>query len=289
MSTKSPYVALESAVIAHGLPHPHNVETAIHLEQIVAETGGHPKTIGLIKGEVVIGLSEQQIRRLGTREEVRKVSMRDLPVAIARGHDGATTVAATMQLAHRHGIEVLATGGIGGVHRSLEDTPLFDVSADLEALDRLPMVVVCAGAKAVLDLAATREVLETKGVTVVGYQTDEMPAFYSLSSGLPVDVRCDTPREVVDIVQARRSLDVPGAVLVTVPPPADAALPRDEIEPVIETALREADEQNLRPAEVTPFLLDRVSALTDEQALRTNQALLANNARVAAQIACTLG
>ncbi len=276
-------LAFESTVIAHGLPHPQNVETALRLEALARAEGAAPRTIGVVAGEVVVGLSEAQIRLLATAD-VRKVSWRDLPVALARRQHGATTVAATMWIAHRSGIEVFATGGIGGVHRGGG----FDVSNDLEALARLPMVVVCAGAKAVLDLAATREVLETRGVTVVGYGTDELPAFYSRESGLPVDARCDTPAEVAALVHARRRLALPGAVLVAVPVPEAAALARREIEPAIEEALAEAEARGLRSAAVTPFLLTRLAELTAGRSLRANLALLERNARVAAQIARTL-
>jgi pseudouridine-5'-phosphate glycosidase len=207
---------------------------------------------------------------------------------MARRQHGATTVAATMWIAHQHEISVFATGGIGGVHRSLSGGAAFDISTDLEALAQIPMVVVCAGAKAILDLPATREVLETRGVTVVGYGTDEMPAFYSRTSGLPVDVRCDTPGEVAALVAARRSLGLPGATLVTVPVPEPHAIPAEVIEPAIEQALADAEEQRLRSGEVTPFLLTRISTLTGKRSLRANLALLENNARVAAQIAQTL-
>ena len=280
----SAFVALESTVIAHGLPYPQNVETAVRLEKIVREARATPRTIGLIAGRAVIGLSEDEIRLLATEDDVRKLSWRDLPVAVAQQAHGATTVAATLWLAHRHGIGVMATGGIGGVHRGSS----LDVSNDLDALARLPMVVVCAGAKAILDLPATREVLETRGVTVVGYGTDEMPAFYSRTSGLPVDVRCDTPAEVAAVVQARRDLGLPGATLVTVPVPEEAAIPQAEIEPAIARAVAEAGQRGLRSAEVTPFLLARLAALTGDRSLRANLALLEQNARIAAGIAVAL-
>ena len=218
-----PLVALESTVIAHGLPYPQNVETALHLEAVVRRHGAEPRTLGLIEGRPVAGLTEAQIRRLATGDAVRKISLRDLPIAVARRLDGATTVAATLWIAEQHGIGVFATGGIGGVHRALHGVS-YDVSTDLEMLGRTGCVVVCAGAKAILDLPATREVLETKGVTVVGYGADTLPAFYTRSSGLPVDVRCDTPEEVADLVRARRELRLPGATLVTVPVPEEAAL-----------------------------------------------------------------
>lgn len=284
----SPYVALESTVIAHGLPHPQNVELALRLEATVRTAGAIPRTIGIIGGEITTNLSEDQIRYLAQAADVRKASWRDLPVVVSKQQDGATTVAATIWIAHRHGLPVMATGGIGGVHRSLNTAGSFDISNDLEALAQVPITVVCSGAKAILDLPATREMLETRGVTVIGYQTDEMPAFYSRRSGLPVDLRCDTPQEVTDVIRARQSLDLPGATLVTVPIPGEAAIPRKDIEPVIERALQEATERGLQSGEVTPFLLDRISALTGERSLKANLGLLENNARVAAEIACAL-
>ncbi len=280
-----PFVALESTVIAHGLPHPENVETALALERIVDREGGAPRTIGLLNGDVEVGLTEAQIRHLATADDVQKVSLRDLPVVAAQGLDGATTVAGTMHLAHRAGIEVLATGGIGGVHRTPPDKPAWDVSADLEALRRLPMTVVCSGPKIILDLAATREVLESYGVTVIGYGTDVMPAFYSPSSDLPVDVRCDTPEAVANLMRAHARLDCESALLVAVPPPADAALPRSDLEPIIERTLEEAAAQSLRAAAVTPFLLERLRVLKGPQVVATNRALLRRNATVAARIA----
>ena len=282
-------VALESTVIAHGLPHPHNVEAALRLEEIVRTAGAEPRTVGIIGGRPVAGLTADEIRHLATASDVRKVSLRDLPVVVARGLDGATTVAATMWIAHRAGIDVFATGGIGSVHRAAPGSATsFDISADLDALARVPITVVCAGAKAILDLPATREVLETRGVTVIGYGTDELPAFYTRTSGLPVDVRCDTPEEVAEIAQARRRLGLPGATLVTVPVPEEAALSPETIEPIIERSLREAEANRLRSGEITPFLLRRIQEATDGAALRANLALLENNAQVAAKIARAL-
>ena len=282
-------VALESTVIAHGLPHPQNVETALRLEEIVRTSGAEPRTVGVIGGRPVAGLTADEIRHLATASDVRKVSLRDLPVVVAQKLDGATTVAATMWIAHRAGIGVFATGGIGGVHRAASGaTSSFDISADLDALARVPITVVCAGAKAILDLPATREVLETHGVTTIGYGTNEMPAFYSRTSGLPVDVRCDTAADVAEIIRARRRLGLPGATLVVVPVPAEAALSRETIEPAIEQGLDEAEALRLRSGEVTPFLLRRIQEITGGAALQTNLALLENNARVAAQIARVL-
>jgi pseudouridine-5'-phosphate glycosidase len=281
-------VALESTVIAHGLPHPANVETALALEAIVTEEGGVPQTIGCLDGEPIVGLTEPQIRRLATADDVGKVSLRDLPAVAARSADGATTVAGTMHLAHRAGINVMATGGIGGVHRTAGAGAAWDVSADLEILRRTPMTVVCSGPKIILDLPATREVLESHGVTVVGYQTDTMPAFYSPSSDQPVDVRCDTPGAVAEVVRARDRLALPAATLVTVPPPADAALPRPTLEPTIERALSDAADRDLRAAAVTPFLLERLREIEGERIVEANRALLRRNARVATRIANAL-
>ena len=283
-----PPVALESTVIAHGLPHPANVETALELEAIVTEEGGVPQTIGCIDGESIVGLTEPQIRHLATAEDVRKVSLRDLPVVDAQSQDGATTVAATMHLAHRAGIAVMATGGIGGVHRTVDEKPAWDVSADLETLRRTPMAVVCSGPKIILDLPATREVLESYGVTVVGYRTDTMPAFYSPSSDLPVDVQCDTPGAVADVIRARDRLNLPAATLVTVPPPDDVALPRPTLEPTIERALSDAARRELSASAVTPFLLERLREIEGARIVETNRALLRRNARVATRLAHAL-
>jgi pseudouridine-5'-phosphate glycosidase len=280
-----PPVALESTVIAHGLPAPANLETARRLESIVRDEGATPRTVGIVDGAETVGLNDAQLRRLATADDVRKVSLRDLPVVTAGSEDGATTVAATMHLAHRAGIAVLATGGIGGVHRGADGAPTADVSADLEALRRLPMIVVCSGPKIVLALDATRERLETDGVTVVGYRTDTMPAFYSRSSGRPVDVRCDTPDAVATVAAARDRLDLPSAVLVTVPPPEDVALPRSELAPILEQALAEAARKGLRSDAVTPFLLRRLRAEGGDRVVTANRALLRRNARVAARIA----
>lgn len=278
------YVALESTLIAHGLPWPQNLETARRLEQVVREAGAEPRTIGLIAGQIRIGLTDAELERLACAREVRKVSRRDLPLAVALKQDGATTVAATMYLAARAGIQVFATGGIGGVHRGQP----FDVSADLEELAQTPVCVVCAGAKAILDLPLTLELLETRGVPVIGFQTDEFPAFYSRSSGLPVDQRVDTPEEIAAIFRAQRELGLPGGMLVVVPVPVEAELPRARVELAIQQALSEAEAQGIRGKALTPFLLTRVAALTGGDALRANLALLENNARVAAQIAMAL-
>jgi pseudouridine-5'-phosphate glycosidase len=284
LAAKKSVVALESTVIAHGLPRPQNLETAQRLEQIIREEGVTPATTAVIEGKLCLGLDEHQIEFLANRVEIKKLSTRDLAIAVARGWNGATTVAATMWIAHRAGITVFATGGIGGVHRGL----LPDVSADLPELARTPMIVVCSGAKIVLDLPATREWLETHSVTVVGYGCDEMPAFYSRVSGLPVDVRCDSPVEIVQIFKTQRELGFRSALLVTVPVPSEAEVPPELLSQALEKSLDEAREENVTGRNLTPFLLGRMSELSDGATLRANIALLKNNARVAAQIARAL-
>lgn len=274
-------VALESTVIAHGLPRPQNIETARRLEQIVREEEATPATIAILKGKPSLGLTADQLEHLANSDDVRKVSTRDLAVAVARGWDGATTVATTMWVAHRAGIRVFATGGIGGVHRGT----LPDISADLPELARTPMIVVCSGAKIVLDLPATREWLETYGITVIGYGCDEMPAFYSPHSGLPVDVRCDSVDDVAQIYRAHRELDLKSALLVTVPVPAEAAIPRASLNEILEQSLSDANQAKISGRDLTPFLLARMSAVSSGATLRANIALLENNARVAAQLA----
>ena len=277
-------VALESTVIAHGLPHPRNLQVARELEAEVAASGAVPATVGVVAGQPVVGLSAEEIERLGTAAGVLKLSTRDLPIAVARKLDGATTVAATMSLADGAGVSVFATGGIGGVHRG----GAHDVSADLAELARTRMLVVCAGAKAILDLAATREALETAGVLVVGYGTDELPAFYSRESGLAVDARVDSPREVADLWTAHEEMNLPGALLLCVPPPPEHALPAAEVETAIRAALAQADARGIRGKEVTPFLLTAVAEATGGRSLEANVALLRNNARVAAQVAAAM-
>lgn len=277
-------VALESTVIAHGLPYPHNLALAREMEQIIRQAGAQPRTVGILHGELVAGLDDEQLHLMATGANVRKVSRRDLPIVVAQGLHGATTVATTMWIAHRFGIEVFATGGIGGVHRGAGA----DISADLQELAQTPVIVVCAGAKAILDLPATLEYLETFGVTVVGYGTDEFPAFYSRQSGLPVDVRCDTPQAVVELWRAKRKLGLPGGLLVTVPIPVAAEIATSEIEPLISAAVQAAAERRLRSAEVTPFLLACISEQSGERSLKANLALLKNNASAAAAIAIAL-
>lgn len=284
LDAKTPLVALETAVVTHGLPYPVNVQLAHALEQEVQERGATPATIGVLRGAVYVGVSAEALESLAQESAVRKISARDFGIALVRGESGGTTVAGTLVVARQVGIRVFATGGIGGVHRHAP----FDVSADLFELGRSPLVVVCAGAKAILDLPATREVLETHGVPVVGYQTDEFPAFYSRESGLPVDVRADSPEEVAKIAQTHWQMGNSSAVLVVVPPPVEAALPREQVERWIEQAVQEANQRGIHGAGITPFLLARMAELSGGTSLQANLALLRQNARVGAQIAGAL-
>ncbi|NTU81242.1 MAG: pseudouridine-5'-phosphate glycosidase [Chloroflexales bacterium] len=285
-----PVVALESTLISHGLPYPQNLAVAQALEGEVRATGAVPATVGVVRGEPTVGLVAADIERFATGGgHIRKLTRRDVGIAAAQGADGATTVAATMAIAAAAGVPVFATGGIGGVHRGAERT--WDVSADLAELARTPVLVVCAGAKAILDLPATLEYLETMGVPVVGMGTGEFPAFYSASSGLPLTARADTPAEAARIWQAQRALvamAAPGGMLLCVPPPAEVALPRDEVEEAIGRALARAEEAWVRGPAVTPFLLAAMAEETHGESVDTNVALLQQNARVAGQVACAL-
>ncbi len=276
-----PVVALESTVIAHGLPRPQNLEIGQRLQAVVRAQGVIPATVAVLGGRVKIGLSEQELVRLSEGADVLKVSRRDFPTVVARQLDGATTVAATMMAAHWAGIGVMATGGIGGVHRGDQ----FDVSADLPELARTPIVVVCSGAKAILDLPATLEWLETHGVPVVGYGVDELPAFYSRSSGLALELRANNPEQVVGLLRAQRRLALSGGLVVAVPPPEQDALSRVEMQAAIEQALVQAQVEDVRGKETTPFLLRQMETLTGGASLRANIALLENNTQVAATIA----
>lgn len=280
-----PVVALESTVIAHGLPRPQNFETANRLEAVVRDGGATPATIAILDGKLSAGLDAAQIRLLADGNDIRKISTRDISIAVARGWNGATTVASTIWIAHRAGIRIFATGGIGGIHRG----SLPDVSADLPELARTPIIVVCSGAKIVLDLPATREWLETHGVTVVGYQCDELPAFYSRQSGLPIDARAESPEEVASLFQAQRSLRLESALLVAVPVPAEFEVPAEALQQVLTTALEDAEWKGITGAALTPFLLSQMSERSGGATLRANIALLENNARVAAEIARALG
>lgn len=278
---RRPVVALESTVIAHGLPAPENLATALACEAAVREGGARPATMAIIDGRPSIGLDEAQLRELAGRKDVAKVNPANMAEVISRGGWGATTVAASLHLAERAGIRVFATGGIGGVHRGAERS--FDISADLLALSRYKVVTVCAGAKAILDLPRTREVLETLGVPVIGYRTDELPAFYSRTSGLPVDRRVEAAAEVVEIARAHWELGLATGILVVVPVPAEDEIPAEELAAVIDEAL--AAGADLSGKAVTPFLLQRVARQTAGRSLRANMALLRNNARVAGEIA----
>ncbi|MGB7200936.1 MAG: pseudouridine-5'-phosphate glycosidase [Pyrinomonadaceae bacterium] len=284
ISANKPVVALESTVIAHGLPYPQNLETAYKLENIIRDNGAAPATIAVFGGECFVGLDESQVERLATEKQIRKISPRDVAIAAAKKLDCATTVATTAFFAHRAGIKIFATGGIGGVHRGFAA----DISADLPALANTPITVVCSGAKIVLDLSATRECLETHGVTVLGWQCDELPAFYSRVSGLPIDERVENPDEVAKIVKARDDLALQTAVLVTVPVPSEFEIERSELETILDVALAGASKKNIVGKEITPFLLSQMSSLTGGKTLAANIALLENNARVAAEIARVL-
>ncbi len=286
LAEKRPLVALESTVITHGLPYPDNVATALAMEAAIREQGAVPATIAIIGGVIRVGMDKADLEHLADLpvETVRKCSRRDLPIVMARGEHGATTVAGTMIVAHHVGIELFATGGMGGVHRGHP----FDVSADLYELGRTPVTVVSSGVKSILDMPATREVLETQGVPVIGWQSDEMAAFYSRSSGLGVDVRCDSAETIANIIRMRRKLDLQTATCVTCPVPAEFEMDEVSAEKAINQAQAEADEQGIHGAAMTPFLLQRLVTLTDGASLRANTALLQNNATVAAQIAVAL-
>ena len=279
--TGKPILALESTLITHGLPRPENARVGLHLEEIARSAGAAPATIALVDGVPNIGLAAEKLNALAALTSARKCSLRDLPVAMARRESGGTTVASTMHLAHAARIEVFSTGGIGGVHRGHP----FDVSADLTALGSIPITVVCAGAKSILDLPLTLEVLETQGVTVIGYQTDAFPAFYTRDSGLPVDARCETPAEIAAMTRKRDESNLRAAMLVVNPVPEEFALPADEAETAIQQALSEAEAKGIKGKEVTPFLLAKVSALTEAKSMRANLALLENNVRLGAAIA----
>lgn len=278
---KKPIVALESTVIAHGLPYPNNLETARNLEKIVRENGAVPATIAVFDGEFCVGLSDDQIEFLATDKNIRKISKRDLPIARAKKLNCATTVAATSFIAHRAKIKIFATGGIGGVHRGFSS----DISADLPELAATPITVVCSGAKIVLDLPHTREWLETNGVCVLGYKCDEMPAFYSSLSGLFVDEKIKNLAEVGEIVKARDFLKLKTAVLLTVPVPKEFEIEREMLEEILQNALEKAEKQTISGKEITPFLLEQMAKSSDGKTLDANIALLENNAKIAAQTA----
>lgn len=283
LAAGKPVVALESTVISHGLPRPHNLETARRMEAAVREQGVVPATIGLLKGRLVVGLSMAEIELLANGERIAKVSRRDLSAVLSAKKVGATTVAATMFISAQAGIRVFATGGIGGVHRDGQNS--FDISADLTELARTPLAVVCSGAKVILDLPRTLEVLETLGVPVVGYGTNEFPAFYAKETGLTLDYRVDTPEEAARLMKVQWGVCLSSGIVFANPPPAGSALPRSEVEALIETALDSAAKAGIHGKDVTPYLLDHLAKGSRGRTLETNMALLVQNARVAAQIA----
>ena len=276
-----PVVALESTIISHGMPYPQNVETALNVERIIRENGAVPATIAIIGGRLKAGLTPEEIEYFGKKgTAIAKASRRDLAVLCAKGEDGATTVTTTMIIAHMAGIRIFATGGIGGVHRGAETT--MDISADLEELAHTPVMVVCAGAKSILDLGLTLEYLETKGVPVLGYGTEELPAFYTRQSGFRVDCRVDSPAELAKIFKAQNDLALGGGILVTNPIPEEFSMPKDVIDAAINQGIAECKEKGIHGKETTPFLLARVSELTGGDSLASNIRLVYNNAKLAA-------
>jgi pseudouridine-5'-phosphate glycosidase len=282
-----PVVALESTIISHGMPYPQNVETALRVEQTIRDGGATPATIAVIGGRLKAGLTAEEIEYLGKKgTAVTKASRRDLPVLVARGEDGATTVTTTMIIAAMAGIKVFATGGIGGVHRGAETT--MDISADLEELARTPVMVICAGAKSILDLGLTLEYLETKGVPVIGYGTEELPAFYTRKSGFKVDYRVDSPEELAAIFKAKQEMGLGGGMLVTNPIPEEYSMDPDRINKAIEDAINEANRLGIHGKETTPFLLAKIKDITGGDSLASNIQLVLNNAKLAARTAACL-
>lgn len=287
LEASKPIIALESTIISHGMPYPQNVETALRCEEEARKNGAEPATIAIIGGKLCAGLSEEQIDYLGkTGTAVQKASRRDLPLILARKQDGATTVSATMIIAQMANIPVFATGGIGGVHRGAEIT--MDISADLEELSRTSVAVVCAGAKSILDLGLTLEYLETKGVPVIGYQTEEFPAFFTFESGLKVDYRLNSPEEIASAIFTQKAVGYEGGMLITNPIPKDYAMPKAVINKAIDDALKEAAEKNIKGKELTPFLLGAVNQITHGASLESNIKLVLNNVALAAQVALAL-
>ena len=281
LAAGKPVVALESTIISHGMPYPQNVETALQVEQIIRDCGAVPATIAIIGGRLKAGLSAEEIEYFGKKgTAIHKASRRDLAVLCARGEDGATTVTTTMIIAHMAGIKIFATGGIGGVHRGAETT--MDISADLEELGQTPVMVVCAGAKSILDLGLTLEYLETKGVPVIGFGTEELPAFYTRQSGFGVDYRVDTPEELAKIFKASHEMGLKSGMLVTNPIPEEFAMPKAVIDQAIDQAIAECNAKGIKGKETTPFLLARVAELTGGDSLASNIRLVFNNAKVAA-------
>ena len=280
-------VALESTIISHGMPYPQNVETALRVEEEVRKNGAVPATIAIIEGVPTVGCNREEIEKLGKAGlTVTKVSRRDIPIVIAKGLNGATTVASTMILAEKAGVKIFATGGIGGVHRGAEKT--MDISADLDELSKTNVTVVCAGAKSILDLNLTMEYLETKGVAVIGYGTDELPAFFTRESGIKVGYRMDTPREIAESMKAKEDMGLEGGMLVTNPIPVEYSMDVEVIGEAIDKAVKEAEEKGVKGKDITPFLLDKIQKITGGDSLASNIQLVLNNARLASQIAVEL-
>lgn len=283
LKENKPVVALESTIISHGMPYPQNVETALNVEKIIRENGAIPATIGIINGELIAGLTKEEIDYMGKTKGILKVSRRDIPYVCAMKKDGATTVASTMIIAEMAGIKIFATGGIGGVHRGAEIT--MDISADLEELAQTNVAVVCAGAKSILDLGLTLEYLETKGVLVLGYKTNKLPAFYTRSSEFDVDYRIDSPKEIADIVNTKWRLNLKGGILIANPISQEYSMDEELINKSIEEAVREANEKGIKGKELTPFLLSKIKDVTGGKSLESNIQLVYNNALLAAKIA----
>ena len=287
LAENKPVVALESTIISHGMPYPQNVETALKVEQVIRDNGAVPATIAIIGGKLKAGLTKADIEHLGkTGSAVTKVSRRDLPIIVAKGMDGATTVATTMIIASLAGIKVFATGGVGGVHRGAETT--MDISADLEELAMTPVMVICAGAKSILDLGLTLEYLETKGVPVIGYGTDELPAFYTRKSGFGVDYQLNTPKELAEAFLVKQAVELKGGMLVTNPIPEEYSMDSEVISKAIDEAIAESKRQGIHGKDTTPFLLAKVKEITGGDSLDSNIQLVFNNARLAAQTAAEL-
>ena len=284
---RRPVVALESTIISHGMPYPQNVETAMNVEKIIRENGAVPATVAILQGKLTVGCTPEQIEYLGKKGlAVTKASRRDLPVLLSRGEDGATTVTTTMIGAAMAGIRVFATGGIGGVHRGAETT--MDISADLEELAETPVLVVCAGAKSILDLGLTLEYLETRGVPVIGYGTEELPAFYTRTSGFKVDYRLDTPKAIADAFRVKLECGLRGGMLVTNPIPEEYSMDPDYINRNIDAAIEECNRLGIHGKQTTPYLLDKIQKLTGGDSLKANIQLVYNNARLAAKIAAEM-
>lgn len=287
LDSNQPVVALESTIISHGMPYPKNVETALKVEKIVRENGAIPATIAIIGGKLTVGITEAEIDYLGKKGlAVTKASRRDIPILVSRGEDGATTVAATMIIASLAGVKVFATGGIGGVHRGAETT--MDISADLEELSNTNVAVICAGAKSILDLGLTMEYLETKGVPVIGYETDELPAFYTRESGFKVNYRMDSPLEIAKALKAKEDLNMKGSMVIANPIPLEFAMDYKYITDSIAEAIKEAESLGIKGKDTTPYLLDKIQKITEGKSLEANIELVYNNVRLGAQIASEL-